>query len=156
MTVAEELQKLSQLRESGALTDQEFASAKAELLKGLNESSRTPSFSGITANQWGLFLHLSQFAGGVIPIAGFVAPILIWQLKKGDFPEIDAHGKNVANWLISLFIYACVCFVLSVVGIGILGLIALAVLGIVFPIVGAIKANNGEIWAYPLAITFVK
>ena len=29
---------------------------------------------------------------------------------------------------------------------------ALAVLGIVFPIIGGIKANNGEVWKYPLSI----
>jgi uncharacterized protein len=156
MSVTDELQKLSQLRESGVITDQEFASAKADLLKGLTDSSNMGLLPGISANQWGLFLHLSQFVGCVIPIAGFVAPILIWQLKKGDFPELDLHGKNVSNWLISLIVYACVCLVLSVVGIGILGLIALAVLAIVFPIIGAIKANNGEIWQYPLTIPFIK
>ncbi len=156
MSVADELQKLSQLRDNGVLTDEEFASSKAELLKGLADSTKASSFSGITSNQWGLFLHLSQFAGGVIPLAGFIAPVLIWQLKKADFPELDLHGKNVANWLISLFIYACVCVVLTVVGIGILGLIVLAILGIVFPVIGAIKANNGEIWKYPLSISFLK
>jgi uncharacterized protein len=156
MSVADELQKLSQLRDSGVLTDEEFASSKAELLKGLADSTKTTSFPNITSNQWGLFLHLSQLAGMIIPIAGFIAPILIWQLKKGEFPELDLHGKNVANWLISAFIYACVCVVLSLVGIGIFGLFALVILGVVFPIIGAIKANNGEVWKYPFAISFLK
>jgi uncharacterized Tic20 family protein len=35
-------------------------------------------------------------------------------------------------------------------------LIALGVIGIIFSIVAAIKANNGEVWKYPLAITFFK
>jgi hypothetical protein len=36
------------------------------------------------------------------------------------------------------------------------GQIALVVCAIVFPIVGGIKANNGEVWRYPLSIAFFK
>jgi len=43
---------------------------------------------------------------------------------------------------------------LFVVLIGIPLLIALAILAIVFPIVAAIKANNGQVWKYPLSIPF--
>jgi uncharacterized Tic20 family protein len=38
--------------------------------------------------------------------------------------------------------------------IGIPLLVAVAVLSIVFPIVAAIKASNGEVWKYPLTIRF--
>ena len=40
--------------------------------------------------------------------------------------------------------------------VGFLLLPVLAVLGIVFPIIGAVKANNGEFWEYPLTIKFLK
>jgi hypothetical protein len=106
--------------------------------------------------QWAMILHLSQFAGYVIPLAGLVAPIVIWQVKKSEMPELDEHGKIVANWLISGAIYAAISFVLTFVVIGIFGLIALGVCAIVFPIVGGIKANNGEVWRYPLSIAFFK
>jgi len=29
-------------------------------------------------------------------------------------------------------------------------------MGIVFPIIGGMKANNGELWEYPLTIKFLK
>ena len=61
---------------------------------------------------WGLFLHLSIFAGYVVPIAGLVATILIWQLKKDELPDIDAHGKNALNWFISDIIYFAVSIIL--------------------------------------------
>lgn len=108
------------------------------------------------ARQWGMYLHLSQFAGYVVPGLGFVAPILIWQTKKAELPELDAHGKNVVNWLISLIIYLAVSSVLIIVVIGIALLVVLGVLAVVFPILGAIKANNGESWKYPLTISFLK
>jgi uncharacterized protein len=34
-------------------------------------------------------------------------------------------------------------------------LMVLAVLAIVFPIIGGIKANNGEFWDYPITIRFL-
>jgi uncharacterized Tic20 family protein len=34
--------------------------------------------------------------------------------------------------------------------------VALVIIGIVFPIIGGIKANNGEVWKYPLSIPFFK
>ena len=68
---------------------------------------------------------------------------------------MDAHGKNAANWLISAAIYAVVSVLLVFVVIGIPMLIALGAASIAFPIIAAIKANNGELWKYPLAITFL-
>jgi uncharacterized Tic20 family protein len=106
--------------------------------------------------QTGLFLHLSQLLNFVIPFAGIIAPIVIWQMKKDEIPALDAHGKMIANWMISALIYSAVSFVLAFVLIGFLGFIALAVVGVAFPIIGAIKAYNGELWEYPLTIKFLK
>ena len=47
-------------------------------------------------------------------------------------------------------------FVLAFVIIGFLLLLVLGVLSIVCPIIAAIKANNGEVWTYPLTISFLK
>ena len=109
----------------------------------------------ISARQWGLIIHLSILAGYLLPLAGFIAPVLIWQLKKHDHPMIDAHGKNVANWLLSLLIYGTVAFILVFVLIGIPLLWILGILNIVFAIVGGIKANDGVVWAYPFTIRFL-
>lgn len=106
--------------------------------------------------QWGLLLHLSQLANLIIPPVGWIAPIVMWQMKKDEMPAIDAHGKMVTNWLISSFIYLVISGVLTIVLVGLLGLLAVAVMGIVFPIIGGIKANNGEFWEYPLTIKFLK
>lgn|SRR5512141_454915 len=106
--------------------------------------------------QMGLFLHLSQLASLIIPFAGVAIPIVIWQTQKDKMPAIDAHGKMVTNWLISFLIYMAISGVLSIVLIGLLGIVALIVMGIAFPIIGGIKANNGELWEYPLTIKFLK
>ena len=104
--------------------------------------------------EWGMFLHLSLFAGHVVPFGGIIAPIVIWQTKKDELPKLDRHGKNAVNWIISSFIYAIVSGLLCLVFIGIPLVLALIVMNIVFPIIAAMKANEGRVWKYPLAIPF--
>lgn len=116
-----------------------------------NMSLQTPE-----QKQWGLFLHLSQLLNILIPFGGVIAPIVIWQMKKDEMPALDAHGKMIVNFMISCLIYGVVSAVLALILVGIIGLLALAVIGVVFPIIGGIKANNGEFWEYPLTIKFLK
>ena len=106
--------------------------------------------------QMGMFLHLSQLANVIFFPIGIVAPILLWQTQKEKMPALDAHGKMVVNWMISSTIYAVFSIVLCLVLVGFLMLLALALMGIIFPIVGGVKANNGELWQYPLVIRFIK
>src|SRR5262249_32053861 len=104
--------------------------------------------------QWALFLHLSQYAGFVVPFAGLVAPIVLWQIKKAELPRIDAHGKVVVNWILSQIIYVLLCIPLIFLIIGIPLLIVVLILGLIYPIIGGLKASNGEVWKYPLSISF--
>jgi len=106
--------------------------------------------------QMGMFLHLSQLAGLIVPFGGIILPVVLWQTQKDKMPALDAHGKMVVNWMISALIYGAVSVVLMLVLVGFLTIFAVAILHIVFPIIGAIKANNGELWEYPLTIKFLK
>lgn len=162
MSISEELEKLEKMRESGGLSEEEFVRAKEKVLAQASVSSSNAGFLSSSApypvqvRQWSMLLHLSLLAGFVVPLAGLVAPILIWQLKKTEIPELDVHGKIVANWIISLLIYYFIGFILLFVFVGVLILPVLAIIGIIFPIIGALKASNGETWKYPLAIEFIK
>ena len=103
-----------------------------------------------------ILMHLSVFAGMIIPMGGIVLPLVMWLTNKDKSSLIDAHGKNIMNWMISSFIYAIASVILIIVGIGILMIIALVILSLVFTIMGAVKASNGEVFKYPLAIEFIK
>lgn len=104
--------------------------------------------------QWAMMLHLSVFAAYIAPLAGIVVPVVIWQIKKDALPAIDAHGRVVVNWILSTLVYVLLGVVLTVVVIGIPLLLALGVATVAFPIIGAIKANDGVLWKYPLSIPF--
>lgn len=158
MNIQDELRSLQELHDAGGISDADFEQSKARLLNVPPTGAVQAAYGNTDqqTRQWAMFLHFSQFAGYVIPLAGLIAPILIWQMKKNEMPEIDAHGKVVLNWMLSAVIYAVASIVLIFVLIGIPLLLALAAVAIIFPIVGGIKANNGELWKYPLSIPFFK
>lgn len=114
--------------------------------------SRNPSPGGgrdRETNQWAMFIHFSVLAAWIVPVAGLVVPIILWQMKKDELPGIVPHAHIVLNWIISSMVYAVICFILIIIVIGAFGLIALGLLTIVYSIIGGLKANEGEIWEYP-------
>ena len=108
-------------------------------------------FWGMTENTYCMLMHLSQFAG-----TGPILPIVMWAVNKDQSPLIDQHGKNILNFIISMFIYVFASAILMLIVIGIIPLIAIAIASIACPIIAAVKANNGEYWPYPLCIRFFK
>lgn len=103
-----------------------------------------------------LLMHLSQFAGFVVPFAGIVLPIVMWATNKDEFPEIDSHGKNIVNWVLSLLIYTVIAAILMFVVIGFFLFFGLMLMNIIFAIIGAVKASQNVAWQYPLSIKFFK
>jgi len=125
----------------------------------MNEEYR--SESGTSAdeketNTWAMILHLSMLSGLVVPLAGLVVPIVIYVLKKDSLPGLQPHGYVVFNWMISAIIYGIISLILIIVGIGFLLLAALGLVSLIFPIIGGVKASEGEVWPYPLSIKFFK
>ena len=163
MNIADEIEKLNDLHRSGALSDAEFEAAKAKLLTALPAAPPAPISPAApvmspeaSLKQWGLFLHLSLLAGFLVPLGGLIVPIVIWQMKKQEIPGIDEHGCNAVNFIISMIIYGVLCIPLCFIIIGIPLLMVLGILGVVFPIIAALKANDGVCWKYPMAISFLK
>ena len=105
--------------------------------------------------QWCMFMHLSQFAGYAIPFAGIIAPIVMWRTRADQSEEIDEHGRMIVNAMLSFFCYWITAIILCFVVIGIPLVFVLGIASIAFPIIGAIKADEGVLWRYPLVIPFL-
>lgn len=115
-----------------------------------------PTPTVIDGTNWTMLIHLSQLAHCVVPFGGILAPILIWQLKKEEHPQLDQHGKMIFNWMISQFLYTCIAGILAIFIVGVPILIVLGIISVVFPIIGALKAADGLFWKYPMTIEFLK
>jgi len=113
-------------------------------------------FKDMQERQWALICHLSALSGYVIPFGNLIVPIIIWSMKKEEMPMVDEHGKEVINFQISMTIWMIIAGVLIFVLIGIPLLIVLAILQVVFVIIGAVKADSGQLYKYPMTIQFIK
>lgn len=123
------------------------------------ESSEQPQETGSVAPDkdarvWAMFCHLAGLAVCVFPFAGnIILPLILWQIKKEQYPFVDDQGKEAVNFQISVTIYGIVAAI-TVIGMFLLPVIGIGAL--VLLIIAAIKANNGEAYRYPLTIRFIK
>lgn len=83
-----------------------------------------------------------------------VGPLIT--LLASDNKDLKEHSKKALNWQISLTIYSIVSGILMIILIGFLFLMILGLLNLVFCILAAVKAADGELWDYPLTINFLK
>jgi uncharacterized Tic20 family protein len=106
---------------------------------------------------WCVLAHATALVGFLVPLAGhIVGPLIIWLAKRGDSPEIDAHGKESLNFQLSMLIYNLIAAVLCLVLIGFFILAILHILNVVFVIIASIQASEGKVYRYPLAIRLIK
>jgi len=105
------------------------------------------------AKNWAVLCHLSAFAMFLIPPVGFIlGPLVVWLLKRNDHPFIDENGKEAVNFQISVLIYFIVlCCLIVTIPLALLLIVA----NVVLVIIAAIKASNGEVYRYPLALRLI-
>lgn len=148
MSKYDDLNKLEDLKLKGGITEEEYQKEKEKILNGSSSN-----LWGMNLDSFLLLMHLSQFAGFIVPGLGFVLPIVMWQTNKED-SEVDKHGKNIVNFMLSMIIYFCISGILCLLLVGFVLLGVLAILEIIFIIMAAVKASRREYWEYPLSIKF--
>ena len=71
----------------------------------LPASAPLPSAPLNQARSWAMWCHLSALAGLVVPLGNILGPLIVWQMKRNEFPSVDAHGKAALNFQLSALIY---------------------------------------------------
>ena len=100
--------------------------------------------------------HLSQLLDFVSGVGGFVVPLVLWLTKKDEIRDMDQQGKAILNFRISMFIYLLLCIpMILAFGLGIIGIIVIAVFYLIFPIINALKVSNNQEPNYPFSIRFI-
>lgn len=143
----EDLKSLDNLRARGCISEEEYQSTKNRILTAPDRPW------GMSENIYIMLMHVSQYAGFLIPGLGFVMPIVMWLTNKQN-PLIDEHGKNITNFMLSMIIYISISCILCLVLIGFVMLALLGLLELIFIIIAAVKAYRNEYWKYPMAIPF--
>lgn len=122
----------------------------------MDQPSPSPTTSSSEVRTWIVLCHATALLGLFLHFLGhLLGPLIVWLIKRGDSPEIDAHGKESLNFQISMLIYEAIAGVLCFVLIGIPILIALWVLNTVFVIIASVKASEGKFYRYPFTIRLI-
>lgn len=98
---------------------------------------------------WATLIHI----GGIL--FNWIPALIGYLVLKDRGPFVREHTATALNFQITLFIGYVVGWILTIVGIGFIILLAVWVLNIVFSIIAAVKANQGQYYTYPIAIKFV-
>ena len=138
----------------------------------MNEYNPAPASAdgGVSADerQWAMFAHLSAILGGLVTagwafsLGCFIGPLVIWMMKKDTMPFVDDQAKEALNFNITVAIIFFVLFMLTLftLGIGILltgpVMVIVGIAWLVFTIIAAVKANQGERYRYPMTLRLVK
>ncbi|MGM0839714.1 MAG: DUF4870 domain-containing protein [Bacillota bacterium] len=86
----------------------------------------------------------------------FIGPLIIWLIKKDESEFVDYHGKEYFNFLISYAVYGLVSTILMVVLIGFVLAPVVGILALIFTILGAIRAYEGEHYRIPTVFRLLK
>ena len=95
----------------------------------------------------------------ILAIPGaFIAPLVIYLIKKDDSEFIEDQAKEALNFQITMFIVALGGIAITIASCGYGGVIMapIGILNMVFCILAGIKANDGVKYRYPFNIRIVK
>jgi uncharacterized Tic20 family protein len=123
----------------------------------MDQTPPSPPPSSSDVRTWCVLCHASALLGLFFHFLGHIGgPLIVWLIKRGDSPEIDAHGKESLNFQISMLIYDAIAFILVIVFIGIPILIGLWILNTVLVIIASVRASEGKFYRYPITIRLIK
>ena len=89
-------------------------------------------------------------------IGSFIAPLIIYLLKKDESPYVKEHALESLNFQITMLILYIISGILVILLIGILLIWALSLINLVLIIVATIKASEDKLYKYPFNFRFIK
>ncbi len=89
-------------------------------------------------------------------ISSFLAPLIIYLIKKDDSPYVAAHAKESLNFQITVFICYVVSALLILVLIGLIMIWAIGIATLILVIIATIKASENKMYRYPFNFRLIK
>lgn len=89
-------------------------------------------------------------------VAGFLAPLIIYLVKKDESAYVTAHAKESLNFQLTMLIAYIVSWILIFVLVGFFLLFILGIANLVLVVIATIRASENKLYKYPFSIKFVK
>lgn len=124
-------------------------------LKGIVMNEPTVQSSSDPSQMWNVLCHVSALLGLVFPLGFIVGPLVIWLIKRKEFPSVDINGKEALNFQLSCLIYMAISALLMLVIVGFFLLAAVVIFDVVMIIVASVQVSDGKSFRYPLTIRLI-
>lgn len=106
--------------------------------------------------------HLSPLIALVLSAGwlSFVGPLAMWIIFRDRSPLVrnasaTAFNFNITVWIAVIIGWVCL-FTIVLIPVAILLWIAAGLLQLIFSIIGAVRANRGEIYRYPMQVPLLR
>jgi uncharacterized Tic20 family protein len=87
---------------------------------------------------------------------GWVAPLIALLAKGNQSPTVRAHAVAALNFQLLWSIVAVVGWLTACIIIGFLIWPIAMLIGIIFGVLAGVKANEGQLYKYPLSVAMIK
>ena len=111
-----------------------------------------PGYANSDEKTWALIAHF----GGII--VGFIAPLVALLVKGNESPTVRAHAIESLNFQITWNAALIATQIISICTGGFLFFLPLACWAVIviFCVIAGLKANEGQLYTYPIAVRLVK
>lgn len=122
----------------------------------MSENQTTPPESSTTETLSQDDKNLCMLSHLLAIFTGFIAPLVIWLIKKETSPTVARHALEVLNFQITMSIAYIVAGFTIFLFVGLLLLPALMIFNIVNLILGTLAARDGRLRPYPFSLRLLQ
>jgi uncharacterized Tic20 family protein len=107
---------------------------------------------------WNLVAHWGGALGMLITfgVGGWIAPLIALLVKGNQSPTVRAHAVDALNFQLTLSIVGALVWLLTWRLPVFWPLLIVTLVGVVFGVIGGLRANAGLLYRYPLSARLVK
>lgn len=105
---------------------------------------------------WGLLCHALSLCGLLVPLGNVIGPLIMWVIKKEESGFVKEEGKAAINFQLTVLIALLCCLPFTIVLIGFPLAVVIYIISVIFSILGAKQAYEGENYIYPFSLNFIK
>jgi uncharacterized Tic20 family protein len=116
-----------------------------------------PGYASSDDKTWALIAHFGGAAAMFVSggILGWVPPLIAYLVKGQQSPAARAHAVAALNFQL---LWSIIGFAAMLIGcfLAFIPTLIIMAIGVIFGVIAGVKANEGQLYRYPMSATFIK
>ena len=111
-----------------------------------------PGYANSDEKTWALIAHF----GGIV--VGFIAPLVAYLVKGNESETVKRHAVEALNFQITWGVILIITWIIGICTFGFLLFLPVIawIVVIVFSVIGGLRANEGQLYTYPMTFRVIK